>query len=177
MRANKLKLTFLLKSGVHPQGCYHHFVQTWTCLYVNFGLAVGCIPHWLPSLDKICKHPIFSGSERYPTGLIYTHLGCIKRIWYLSPMRAAKVQASLRIRAVSPEPPLLAHTSSEARGTFRQKARSLAPLNGWACAVKICHDGMLEDTNSLDAPHLYSSSKSLSRAYKTFLNGQFGNIS
>ena len=26
-----------------------------------------------------------------------------KRIWYLSPMRAAKVQASLRIRAVSPE--------------------------------------------------------------------------
>ena len=73
---------------------------------------------------------------------------------YLSPMRAAKVQASLRIRAVSPEPPLLAHTRSESRGTFRQKARSLAPLNGWACAVKICHDGMLEDTNSLDGAHL-----------------------
>ena len=69
--------------------------------------------------------------------------------------RAAKVQASLRIRAVSPEPPLLAHTSSESRGTFRQKARSLAPLNGWACAVKICHDGMLEDTDSLDRAHLY----------------------
>ena len=74
----------------------------------------------------------------------------VKRIWYLSPMRAAKVQASLRIRAVSPEPPLLAHTSSKSRGTVRQKARSLAPLNGWACAVEICHDGMLEDTNSLD---------------------------
>ena len=74
----------------------------------------------------------------------------VKRIWYLSPMRAAKVQASLRIRAVSPEPSLLAHTSSESRRTFRQKARSLAPLNGWACAVEICHDGMLEDTNSLD---------------------------
>ena len=57
------------------------------------------------------------------------------------------------IRAVSPEPSLLAHTSSESRRTFRQKARSLAPLNGWACAVKICHDGMLEDTNSLDAAH------------------------
>ena len=65
-------------------------------------------------------------------------------------MRAAKVQASLSIRAVSPEPPLLAQTSRESRGTFRQKARSLAPLNGWACAVKICNDGMLEDTNSLD---------------------------
>ena len=54
-------------------------------------------------------------------------MGRIKRIWYLSPKQAAKVQASLRIRAVSPEPPLLAHTSSESRGTFRQKARSLAP--------------------------------------------------
>ena len=77
-----------------------------------------------------------------------------KRLWYLSPMRAAKVQASLRIRAVSPEPPLLAHTSIESRGTFRQKTRSLAPLNGWACAVKICDDGMLEDTNSLDGAHM-----------------------
>ena len=78
----------------------------------------------------------------------------VKRIWYLSPMRAPKVQASLRIRAVSPEPPLLAHTSSESRGTFRQKARSLAPPNNWACAVKICHDGMLEDTNSLDVAYI-----------------------
>ena len=81
-------------------------------------------------------------------------MGCVKRIWYLSPMRVAKVQASLRIRAVSPEPPLLGHTSSESIGTFRQKARSLVPLNGWVCAVKICYDGMLEDTNSLDAPHI-----------------------
>ena len=50
----------------------------------------------------------------------------VNRIWYVSPMRAAKVQASLCIRAVLPEPSLLAHTSSESRGTFRQKARSLA---------------------------------------------------
>ena len=76
-------------------------------------------------------------------------------------MRAAKVQVRLRIRAVSPEPSLLAHTSSESRGTFRQKTRSLAPLNGWACAVKICHDGMLEDTNSLDAAHFIMHSKIL----------------
>ena len=79
-------------------------------------------------------------------------MGPVKRIWHLSPMRTAKVQANLHIRAVLPEPPLLAHTSSESRGTFRQKARSLAPLNGWACTVKICHAGMLEDTNSLGAP-------------------------
>ena len=92
-------------------------------------------------------------------GLFFTVLYINKwtassEIWYLSPMRAAKVQASLRIRAVSPEPPLLAHTSSESRGTFRQKARSLAPLNGWACAAEICHDGMLEDTNSLDGAQM-----------------------
>ena len=84
------------------------------------------------------------------------NMGRVKRIWYLSPMRAAKVQASLRIRAVSPEPLLLVHTSSESRGTFRQKTRSLALLNCWACAVKVCYDGMLEGTNSLDAPHMVS---------------------
>ena len=88
--------------------------------------------------------------------MVTGHLDRVKRIWYLSPMRAAKVQTSLRIRAVSPEPSLLAHTSSESRGTFRQKARSLVPLNGWACAVKVCHDGMLEDINSLDGAHLLS---------------------
>ena len=38
-------------------------------------------------------------------GIIFIQLGRVKRIWYLSPIRAAKVQASLRIRAVSPEPP------------------------------------------------------------------------
>ena len=43
---------------------------------------------------------------------------------------------------------------ASAKGTFKQKARSLASLKGWACAVKICHEGMLEDTNSLDASQL-----------------------
>ena len=80
----------------------------------------------------------------------------VKRIWYLSPMRAANVQASLRIRAVSPEPSLLARTSSESRGTLRQKARSLAQLNVWAWAVEICHAGMLEDTNSLAGAQMMS---------------------
>ena len=97
----------------------------------------------------LCKR-YFSIILRNFVSVDFDPLDRVKRIWYLSPMRAAKVQASLRIHAVSPEPSLLAHTSSESRGTFRQKARSLAPLNGWACAVEICHDGMLEDTNSLD---------------------------
>ena len=82
-------------------------------------------------------------------------------------MRAAKVQANLRTHAVSPEPLLLAHTSSESRGTFRQKARSLGLLNGWGCAVKICHDGMLEDTNSLGEAHMIPSSV-------RFIDNKFG---
>ena len=57
----------------------------------------------------------------------------VKRIWYLSPMRAAKVQASLRIHAENQIPD---------------------PLNGWTCAVEICHDGMLQDTNSLDGAQM-----------------------
>ena len=68
-----------------------------------------------------------------PNVTLINQLGRVKRIWYLSPMRAAKVQANLR---GSPEPPLLAHTSIESGGTFRQKARSLAPLNGWAWQLK-----------------------------------------
>ena len=104
------------------------------------------------------------GIQEIPTNTVYKYMcSClsdyldrVKRIWYLLPMRAAKVQASLRIRAVSPEPSLLAHASSEPRGTFRQKARSLTPLNGWACAVKICHNRMLEDTNSLGGAQLKS---------------------
>ena len=91
-------------------------------------------------------------------------------------MRAAKVQASLRIRAVSPEPSLLAHTSSESRGTFRQKARSLAPLNGWACAVKVCHDGMLEDTNSLDGAQMTAAMHSFNQRMMAQMLSKNGNI-
>ena len=78
-------------------------------------------------------------------------MGRVKPIWYLSHMRAAKVQASLRIRAVSPEPPLLAHTSSESRGTIQTESQIPGPSK---CAVKICHNGLLEDTNSLDGAHI-----------------------
>ena len=37
---------------------------------------------------------------------------------------------------------------------LQTESQILAPLNGWACAVKICHDAMLEDTNSLDGAHI-----------------------
>ena len=107
-----------------------------------------------PEHDRIFRNNRIFYSIEYIWQLLLWQMGHVKRIWYLSPLRAAKVLASLRIHAVSPEPPLLAHTSSESSGIFRQKVRSLAPLNGWACAVKNCHDGMLEDTNSLDVSQI-----------------------
>ena len=95
---------------------------------------------------------------RHPSRLLWplvqrSNYGSVKPGQWPFILAASSEFGTYRIRAVSPEPSLLAHTSSESRGVFRQKARSLAPLNGWACAVKICHDGMLEDTNSLDGAH------------------------
>ena len=50
-------------------------------------------------------------------------------------------QANLVVTTyASSEGSVLAQKSNESRGTFRQKARSLAPLNDWAWAVKIFHD-------------------------------------
>ena len=60
-----------------------------------------------------------------------------KRIWYLSHMRAANVQASLRNRAVSPEPRCsLIHPVSQELPSDRKPDR--------ICAVKSCHDGMYQ---------------------------------
>ena len=130
-----------------------------SCTVLLYAILIFCVPFpygvWGRNWDSIVTvpdhcFPIYFGWIK----TLFYYMDRVKRIWYLSPMRAVKVQVSLCIHAVSPEPSLLAHTSSESRGAFRQKARSLAPLNGWAYAVKICHDGMLEDTNSLDAAHM-----------------------
>ena len=56
------------------------------------------------------------------------------RLWYLSHRRLAKAQASLRIRAVSPEPSLFARMKYGSRLKVRPKIRHLAPLDGCACA-------------------------------------------
>ena len=48
------------------------------------------------------------------------------RLWYLSHRRPANAQASLRIRAVSPEPSLFAHMNYGSRRRVRPKIRHLA---------------------------------------------------
>ena len=50
--------------------------------------------------------------------------------------RPAKAQASLRIRAVSPEPLLCAHMKYGSIQRVRSKIRHLAPLHGCACAFE-----------------------------------------
>ena len=64
------------------------------------------------------------------------HLSQLMRLWYLSHKRPAKARASLRIRAVSPEPSLFADTKYGSSLRVRQKFRQLAPLYGGACAFE-----------------------------------------
>ena len=64
------------------------------------------------------------------------HLSQHMRLWHLSNMRPEKAQASLRIRAVSPEPSLFAHMNYGSRRRVRQKIRHLAPLDGCACVFE-----------------------------------------
>ena len=141
-----------LKNEFTKDEKYHNLIR-WLLLFGKGSLLLDISGKQSEKVKSKCPHPHKLDPVIANVIRKVFYVGRIKRIWYLSPMLAAKVQASLRIRAVSPKPLLLAHTSSESRGTFRQKARSLAPLNGWACAVKICHDGMIEDTNSLDGAH------------------------
>ena len=66
----------------------------------------------------------------------YLELSQLMRLWYLSHRRPANAQASLRIRAVSPEPSLFAHMKSGRRRRVRPKIRYLAPLDGCAYAFE-----------------------------------------
>ena len=58
------------------------------------------------------------------------------QLWCLSHRQPVKAQASLRIRAVSPEPLLFAHMKYGSRGSVRSKIRHLTPLYGCACAFE-----------------------------------------
>ena len=63
------------------------------------------------------------------------------RLWYLSHRRPAKTQASLRIRAISPEPSLFAHMKYGRRRRVQPKFKHLAPPD----AVHACLKNFTED--------------------------------
>ena len=59
----------------------------------------------------------------------------LKRIWYLSPMRAAFAARSYK---------------QWVKRNLQTESQISGPSEWLGIRVKICHDGMLEDTNSLD---------------------------
>ena len=83
--------------------------------------------------------PQQSPTDSHGFGIYHIHKGNYKRIFFtidlfivfkVGPRQANLVPIACASREGSPEPLLLARTSIESRGTFRQKTRSLAPLNG-----------------------------------------------
>ena len=66
------------------------------------------------------------------------HFVCsaVLRLIPLSHRRPAKAQASLRIRAVSPQPSLFAYIKYGSGRRVGSKIRHLAPLDGCACAFE-----------------------------------------
>ena len=69
------------------------------------------------------------------------HLSQLMRLWDLSHRRPVKAQASLGIRAVSPEPSLFAHMKYGSRREIRPKIRHLSRLDGCTCAFEECVNG------------------------------------
>ena len=68
--------------------------------------------------------------------LVYIKMSQLIRLWYLSHRRPANAQASLRIRAFSPEPSLFAHMNYGSRRRVKLKIRHLAPLDGCTCVFE-----------------------------------------
>ena len=73
--------------------------------------------------------------ERVDTYFVHK-LSHVMRLWYLSHRRPAKVQASLCIHAVSPEPSLFANMKYGSRQRVQPKIRHLTALDGCACAFE-----------------------------------------
>ena len=88
-----------------------HFANLLTNLLTNFPVSIS------PAQKQITYHWILSMLMQFRQVSEVWKSGCPKciqmsqrmRLWYLSHRQQAKAQASLRIRAVSPEPSLFAH--------------------------------------------------------------------
>ena len=78
------------------------------------------------------------------------------RLWYLSHRRPAKAQASLCIRAVSPEPSLFAYMKYGSRQSGRPKIRHLASLDCCACAFEDWIYGGRKVPKSHELAHMVS---------------------
>ena len=91
----------------------------------------GLVKQWYIIVKYLVKGPPINP---YKWSCWTSNMSKLMRLWYLSHRRPAKAQASLRIRAVSPEPSLFAHMKYGSRRRVQPKIRHLAPLDGCACA-------------------------------------------
>ena len=83
------------------------FLKAFLCV-----ILVGSYAKFLVGCNLWQDKNTWLASDSWPRPNI-NHMDRVKRIWYLSPIRAAKVQASLRIRPVSPEPHIQAVSQEE----------------------------------------------------------------
>ena len=92
-------------------------------------LSGSSISH-LNTWSQLCRF------KSHTSHMLEWQMSQLMRLWYLSHRRPAKAEASLRIRAVLPEPLLFAHIKYGSSWRVWPKIRHLAPLDGWACAFE-----------------------------------------
>ena len=114
-----------------------HSTQLITVLYLNNFLHAAPIiimrlHHKHETYFWRRTHAVFTSLSLFCGGEMSQRM----RFWYLSHRRPAKAQASLRIRAVSPEPLLFAHMKYGSRRRVWPKIRHLAPLDGCTCGFE-----------------------------------------
>ena len=117
-----------------------HFKCSLTCLLTDdkiyHNLRTAILANYMCSrrrLRSYCSFAQYYYSLRCAL-LRLLHKGRVKRICVLQHMRAATVQVSLRIRAVSQEPSLFAHTNMGPYYNLSQRARTLLSPSDRACA-------------------------------------------
>ena len=115
-----------IESSLHVLGLTKNF------LIVYFPFLSSNIPSILAYGVHVSVNPLCQSLFKV-SGLYWNQL---MRLWHLSHKRPAKAQASLRIRAVSPEPSFFAHNKYRSRRRIRPKLRHLAPLLGCACVFE-----------------------------------------
>ena len=78
-------------------------------------------------LFQVSRYALYNLFSAFPFLLVsfLCLLSQLMRLWYLSHRRPAKAQASLRIRAVSPEPSLFANMNYGCRRRVRPNIRNL----------------------------------------------------
>ena len=148
MRKTKAQIgAFVGLNSIYFKFCYIHITQhiIWSIRIGNSSYkAHSILAFVIRCLDSkdisnySCEYLLYSWTADGSSFTRSLKMSQLIRFWYLSHRRPAKDQASLRTRAVSPEPSLFAHMQYGSRWRVRPKLGLLSPLNGCACAFEEC---------------------------------------